>query len=72
MPLDRLVLIIVIVLVAAAVTVWLGALIFAAFEVGGAVWLALIPAALVGYIVWRVIAERLSNSEDDRYDRIEK
>ncbi|MDJ0628843.1 MAG: hypothetical protein QNJ44_11335 [Rhodobacter sp.] len=71
MPLDKLVLILVVVLIAAGITVWLAALAFAAFEVPGA-GLAFIPALLVAYIVWRVIAERLKNAEDDHYDRIEK
>lgn len=71
MPLEKLVLIVVIVIAAAGVTVWLAALAFAAFEVPGA-GLAFIPAALVAYVVWRVIAERLRNAEDDHYDNIEK
>ena len=33
--------------------------------------LALIPLALVAYIGWRVIADRLGNREDDHYDRME-
>ena len=61
----------VIVIAAAGVTVWLAALAFAAFEVPGA-GLAFIPAALVAYVVWRVIAERLQNAEDDHYDNIKK
>ncbi len=71
MPLDKLVLILVIVITAAGVTVWLGALLLASFQIPGA-GLALIPAALVAYIVWRVIADRLGNAEDDHYDEIEK
>ena len=72
MPLDRFVLIVFIVLLAAAATAWLGSLILAALELGGAMWLALVPALLLGYVLWRVIADRLGNPEDDRYDRIEK
>ncbi len=70
MPLDKLVLIIVIVLAAAGATVWLAGLIAAAinFPFG---WLGLIPAALVGYIVFRVIAERIGNAEEDHYDNME-
>lgn len=71
MPLDKFVLILVIVVAAAGLTVWLAAMAFAAFEVPGA-GLAFIPALLVGYVVWRVIAERMRNAEDDHYDRIEK
>lgn len=72
MPLDKLVLIIVIVCAAMLAALWLGSLAFAVLQIGGGLWLALIPAALVGYIVWRVIADRLGNAEDDHYDRIEK
>lgn len=71
MKLDKLVLIIVIVLGAALVTAWVSSLALAALALPYA-WAALIPAAIVGYIAWRVIEERLSNSEDDHYDRIEK
>jgi len=72
MPLDKFVLIIVVVITAAGVTVWLATLAMAALQMGGASWLVFIPAALAGYVVWRVISERLKNSEDDHYDRIEK
>lgn len=71
MPLDKLVLILVLVVVAAGITVWLGALLLASMQIPG-VWLAFIPAALVGYVVWRVVADRLGSSEDDHYDHIEK
>lgn len=67
MPLDRLILILFIVLVAAGATIWLGAIVAASFAVPfGA--MALIPALLVGYVVWRVVSERLRNSDDDHYD----
>ena len=72
MPLDKFVLLLVIVVAAAGLTVWIGAMVAATMQIGGAGWLVFIPAALVAYVVWRVIAERLSNSEDDHYDHIEK
>lgn len=71
MPLDKFVLILVIVVAAAGITVWLASMALAALQVPGA-WLAFIPAALVGYVVWRVIADRIGNAEDDHYDHIEK
>jgi membrane protein implicated in regulation of membrane protease activity len=71
MPLDRLVLILVLVIIAAGITVWVAALALAAFEIPG-VSFAFIPAALVGYVVWRVISDRLHSAEDDHYDKIEK
>jgi len=69
MPLDKLVLIIVCVLGAAAATVWVGTLIAASFSLPFG-WLTLIPAALVGYVVFRVISERVGNTEDDHYDKM--
>ena len=72
MPLDKFVLILVVVIIAAGVTVWLGAMAAAALQLGGATWLVFIPAALVAYVVWRVIADRMQSTEDDHYDRIEK
>lgn len=71
MKLDKFVLIIVVVLGAVVVTAWASSLAIAALALPYA-WLALVPAALVGYIAWRVIEDRLSSAEDDHYDRIEK
>ena len=70
MPLDKFVLVIVCVIAAAGVTVWLAALVAAAFEIP-VVATALLPLALVGYVLWRVIAERVGNPQEDRYDRID-
>ncbi len=72
MPLDKLVLILVIVVIAAGITVWLGTMAAAAMQLGGATWAVFVPAALVAYVVWRVIADRVGNREDDHYDNIEK
>jgi len=71
MPLDKFVLLIVIVMVAAGITVWVSAMVMASLQIPGG-WLVFVPAALVGYVVWRVIADRLGNAEDDHYDHIEK
>lgn len=70
MPLDRLVLILVIVLAAGAATVWVGAVIVSSLTVPLG-WLALIPAVLAAVIGWRVISDRLRNTEDDHYDKME-
>lgn len=72
MPLDKLVLILVIVIVAAGATVFLGAWIMASSTLP---WLGLgmaIPVGLLAYIVLRVVRDRLTNSDDDHYDRVEK
>ncbi|GKY87991.1 hypothetical protein [Sinisalibacter aestuarii] len=71
MPLDKLVLILVVVIAAAAATVWIGMIVAAMIEVPLG-WMVAIPAALVAYIVWRVIAERIGNDEDDHYDGIDR
>lgn len=71
MKLDKLVLIVVVVLGAMIASGWIASLVLAAFAVPMA-WLALLPAALVGYVAWRVVEDRLTNAEDDHYDRIEK
>ena len=34
--------------------------------------IALIPLGVVGYFVGAVISQRLSNAEDDYYDKVEK
>lgn len=72
MPLDKFVLILVVVIAAAGLTVVLASMVFAALEVSGPAWMTLIPVALVVYVVWRVIADRLNSAEDDHYDQIEK
>ncbi len=55
----------------AAVTVCVGTHVLAAIQVPWA-GVAFIPAALVAYVVWRVVADRLRNREDDHYDQIDK
>ncbi|WP_226780634.1 hypothetical protein [Oceaniglobus trochenteri] len=72
MPLDRLVLILICVAVAAGVTVWLGVFLAAMVTLPFPAMLLLVPVALVAWVLWRVIAERLNNREDDHYDQIEK
>lgn len=67
LKLDTLVLIVVCVLFGAGVTLWLSMILLAALQVPFAL-LGLLPAALVGYIIYRVIAERVGNAEEDHYD----
>ncbi len=67
MPLDKLVLICVCVLAAFGVTLWLAALVLTALHMPAGA-LALIPAVLVAYVFYRVLAERVGNAEDDHYD----
>ena len=72
MPLDRLVLIIVCVLCAAAATVYVGAALIASTQMPPFFGMAaLIIISLCVYVGWRVIAERLQNKDDDHYDKFE-
>lgn len=70
MPIERLVLILVCVIVAAALTIWVGAVLLAAWNVP-IVGFALIPVALIAYVVARVIGERVGNTQEDHYDRMD-
>ena len=72
MPLDKLVLILVVVLAAAGVTFWLGVVLAATMQTPKYGWTVAFPVVLVGYVIWRVISERWKNKEDDHYDSIEK
>lgn len=71
MNIDRFVLILVLCAAAGAVTLWLGALIFAISPLAPQALFLLIPAGLAGFVVWRVIDERLARTEDDHYEEIE-
>lgn len=72
MALDKFVLILVCVMGAAAATVWIATLIFASVQMPLIGVAALIPVALIVYVVWRVIADRIGNTEEDHYDNIDK
>jgi len=72
MPLDRLVLIIVVVVAAAGATVWLGVFLSALVTLPFPAFVLVLPVGLILWLLWRVIAERLTNREDDHYDQIEK
>jgi Na+/glutamate symporter len=70
MKLDTLVLIVVCVIVGMSVTFWLAAMLLVALKIPFLL-IGLLPAALVGFIVYRIIAERVGNAEEDHYDRME-
>ncbi len=72
MPLDKFVLIIVCVIAAAMATVYVAVALVATTQMPSALGLAVLSLiALCAYVAWRVIAERLSNKDDDHYDRFE-
>ena len=73
MPLDRFVLILIVVIAAAGATIWIGWLLLVSFGVSGWVGLAFaVPTALVAYVALRIIRDRLENPEEDHYDGFEK
>ncbi|QDY69191.1 hypothetical protein [Qingshengfaniella alkalisoli] len=71
MPLDRLVLILIVVIAAAGLTVGIGLWVLSAFEFPGIAGLVAVPFMLLAYILWRLVYERLTNNENRRYDDIE-
>ena len=72
MPLDRFVLILVLVLAAAGVTVWIAAMGSALPHLPGVGLGVAALAALLAYVLVRVIADRLRSEADDRYDRTDR
>ncbi|MEO0497367.1 MAG: hypothetical protein AAF141_08350 [Pseudomonadota bacterium] len=73
MSLDRLMLIVVAVLGALMALGWVTGIVTAAVQVSPLLGLfGLCVVGFAGYIVYRVIAERLGNPDDDKYDRVEK
>lgn len=67
MKLETFVLVLVCVIAGMGATFWVSALLLAAFHVPFAA-IALLPAGLVGYVLYRVIAERVGSAEEDHYD----
>jgi len=72
MPLDRFVLMLVIVLAAAGVTVLAAVWLSATATLPWLGFALLLPVGLVAYLVVRVISDRLRNRDDDHYDRIDR
>lgn len=72
MPLDRMILILIAVIASAGATIWLASIALVSFGVSGWIGFGLaMPTLLIGYIIWRVISERLNNTDDDHYDTFE-
>ena len=65
MALDKLALIVVI----AFAAVWCGIVLVGALTVWPLGLLVLIVFAIVGYFIYRVVRDRLSNAEDDYYEK---
>lgn len=70
MPLDRFVLILVVVIAAAGLTVGVALWAAVAFELPAVAFGAAVPGLLLGYVAWKVIAQRMTSTEDDHYDHI--
>lgn len=72
MPLDRLVLIIACVIIAAMGTIYIALALLASVQASPMLGLGVLSlVALSLYILWRVIAQRVGNKEEDHYDNIE-
>jgi len=65
MPLDRLALIFVLVPVA----IWLAIMLTAAIALFPFGLPVLVVLGAIGYLFWRVLRDRLSNKEDDYYEK---
>lgn len=72
MPLDRFVLLLILVVVAAGVTVGLGAMLAGGLAAPGLALAVSLPIGLIAYVIIRIVIERMKNSEDDHYDHIER
>ncbi|MGG7645875.1 hypothetical protein ACQ5SP_13785 [Rhodovulum sp. YNF3179] len=70
MPRDRFFLIILCVVGAAGGTILLGALLSSIYATPESGTLAIVPAALTGYVIFRLIAFRLAPPEDDHFDGV--
>jgi len=71
MPLDRIILIAVAIVAAGCAVAMIAATLVGALALWPAGVLIPVPLAFVAYVVWRIIAERLRDPTDRRYDRIE-
>lgn len=60
------------VVVAVVAGFWFLAMLLGAVAAGPAGFLLLIPLLVVAYFVGTVISQRLRNTEDDYYDKVEK
>jgi len=72
MPLDKFVLLLVIVLAAAGITVLVASTALGTMISPGLGLASIIPLGLIAFVVWRVIADRIRSREDDHYDHFEK
>lgn len=72
MKLDKIVLYIVAAIAAFFALFYLAAIALGSLSLGPYGLLLALPAAVVAYIFYRVIVERLGDREDDHYDRIER
>ncbi len=68
MPIDKLVLLLVLVVAAAGFTVWTGTMVAARHTLPGG-WMIAVPVLLVGYVVWRMVSNRSRRPGDDGNDR---
>jgi len=69
MPLEKLILLVVVVIGTAAVSVWGAAALSTGFGFSPVAGMAMLSVLALGaYIVFRIISERLNDKDDDYYD----
>lgn len=72
MSLDRIMLIVVCVIGAIGLSTWTFGAFFAAREVHPAIGVLIFAfVAFVFYFIWRLLAERLNNPDEDHYDNMD-
>lgn len=72
MPMEKLLLILVIVIAAAGATVFLGAWLSASGALPALGLATAVPIALMAYVLVRVIRDRLRDAAHDPYDKVSK
>lgn len=73
MSLDRLMLIVAVIFGGILALTWATGIVGVAAHINPLLGLVGLGAvAFVAYIAYRVVAERLGNADDDKYDRVEK
>jgi hypothetical protein len=68
MPIEKMGLTLVIVVSAAAATLWIASLVAPSLQATGNGWPIFVPAMMIGYVAWRLIGERIGKTRDDRLE----
>jgi len=68
MSLERVALVLILV----GCAVWLGMMLVGAIAMGPFAFVILVPLAAAGYLIYRVVQDRLTNREDAYYDQFDQ